>query len=118
MSRRRQQRGVALLTAIVLVAIAAVIATTIAFNSAMTARRAIAVFTVAQALRFTGARQPPILEHADLRRVVALHRIQRPALAQQLGEISHQRFEQTHAGSLADSRRDRGKRTAESRRAG
>jgi len=52
MPRRRHQRGVALLTAIVLVAIAAVIAATIAFNSAMTARRGIAVFTVAQALRF------------------------------------------------------------------
>ena len=38
MNTRRAQSGVALLTAIVLVAIAAVVATTIAFNSAMTAR--------------------------------------------------------------------------------
>jgi general secretion pathway protein K len=49
---RRGQRGVALLTAVVLVAIAAITATAIAFNSTMDARRGIAVFTVAQALRF------------------------------------------------------------------
>jgi general secretion pathway protein K len=46
----RQQRGIALLTAIILVAIATIVATAVAWQSAMTARRAIAVFTVAQSL--------------------------------------------------------------------
>jgi general secretion pathway protein K len=45
-----QQRGIALLTAIVLVAIAAVLATAIAFASAMSARRASTVFGADQAL--------------------------------------------------------------------
>jgi general secretion pathway protein K len=44
------QRGIALLTAIVLVAIAAVLATAIAFASAMSARRASTVFGADQAL--------------------------------------------------------------------
>ena len=46
----RTQRGVALLTAIVLVAIATVLATAIAFASAMSARRASTVFGSDQAL--------------------------------------------------------------------
>jgi general secretion pathway protein K len=45
-----RQRGVALLTAVVLVALATLTATAIAFNNAMTARRATAVFTATQAL--------------------------------------------------------------------
>ncbi|MFI4914647.1 MAG: type II secretion system minor pseudopilin GspK [Steroidobacterales bacterium] len=47
----RAQRGIALITAIVLVAIAAVIATAIGFNSAMSARRAAANFGVDQSLQ-------------------------------------------------------------------
>ncbi|HEY5020758.1 MAG TPA: type II secretion system minor pseudopilin GspK [Steroidobacteraceae bacterium] len=46
----RAQRGIALLTAIVLVAIAAVLATAIAFASAMSARRASTVFGADQSL--------------------------------------------------------------------
>ncbi len=45
-----QQRGIALITAIVLVAIATVLATTIGFASVMAARRATAVFGADQAL--------------------------------------------------------------------
>jgi general secretion pathway protein K len=45
------QRGVALLTAVILVAIAAVVATAIAFNNAMSARRGIASFGVAQSVQ-------------------------------------------------------------------
>jgi len=47
---RHSQRGIALLTAIVLVAIATVLATAIAFASAMSARRASTVFGADQAL--------------------------------------------------------------------
>ena len=47
---QRNQRGIALLTAIVLVAIATVLATAIAFASAMSARRASTVFGADQAL--------------------------------------------------------------------
>jgi general secretion pathway protein K len=47
---RQNQRGIALLTAIVLVAIATVLATAIAFASAMSARRASTVFGSDQAL--------------------------------------------------------------------
>ncbi len=46
----RRQDGIALLTAVVLVAVAAVLATAIAFASAMSARRASTVFGVDQAL--------------------------------------------------------------------
>jgi general secretion pathway protein K len=46
------QRGIALLTAIILVAVAAIVATTIAWQSQLAARRGIAVFTVAQSLAF------------------------------------------------------------------
>ncbi len=46
----RAQRGIALLTAIILVAIAAVLATAIAFSSAMSARRASTVFGADQSL--------------------------------------------------------------------
>ncbi len=46
------QRGVALLTAIVLVAVATIAATAIAFDTTLTARRGIGVFTAAQGLRF------------------------------------------------------------------
>ncbi len=44
------QRGIALLTAIILVAIATIAATAIAWQSQLSARRGIAVFTVAQSL--------------------------------------------------------------------
>jgi general secretion pathway protein K len=47
---RRTQHGIALLTAIVLVAIAAILATAIAFSSAMAARRASTVFGADQSL--------------------------------------------------------------------
>jgi general secretion pathway protein K len=47
---RRAQHGIALLTAIVLVAIAAVLATAIAYSSAMSARRASTVFGADQSL--------------------------------------------------------------------
>ncbi len=47
---RRSQRGIALLTAVVLVAIATVLATAIAFASAMAARRASTVFGADQSL--------------------------------------------------------------------
>src|SRR5579863_1602133 len=46
----KAQRGIALLTAVVLVAIAAVLATAIAFASAMSARRAATVFGADQSL--------------------------------------------------------------------
>jgi general secretion pathway protein K len=45
----RRQRGIALLTAIILVAIATILATAISWQSSLFARRGIAVFTVAQA---------------------------------------------------------------------
>ena len=45
-----RQHGIAMLTAIVLVAIAAIVATAIAWQSQLAARRGIAVFTVAQSL--------------------------------------------------------------------
>ena len=51
MSRARRQSGIALLTAIILVAIAAITAVAIGFSSAMTARRSAAVFTVAEGLQ-------------------------------------------------------------------
>ncbi|HMI36621.1 MAG TPA: type II secretion system minor pseudopilin GspK [Steroidobacteraceae bacterium] len=47
---RAVERGVALLTAIILVALAAIVATAIVWQSTLSARRAIAVFTVAQSL--------------------------------------------------------------------
>ena len=47
-----RQRGIALLTAIILVAVAAIVATSIAWQSQLAARRGIAVFTVAQSLAF------------------------------------------------------------------
>ncbi len=47
-----RQRGVALLTAVILVAVAAIVATAIAWQSQLAARRGIAVFTVAQSLAF------------------------------------------------------------------
>jgi general secretion pathway protein K len=47
----RTERGIALMTAVVLVAIATITATAIAFNNAMTARRGVAVFMAEQALR-------------------------------------------------------------------
>jgi general secretion pathway protein K len=47
---RARQRGIALLTAIILVAVAAIVATSIAWQSQIDARRGIAVFTVAQSL--------------------------------------------------------------------
>jgi general secretion pathway protein K len=47
---RRCQRGIALLTAIILVAVAAIVATAIAWQSELSQRRGIAVFTVTQSL--------------------------------------------------------------------
>ncbi len=47
-----RQRGIALLTAIILVAVAAIVATSIAWQSQLAARRSIAVLTVAQSLAF------------------------------------------------------------------
>jgi general secretion pathway protein K len=49
---RARQRGIALLTAIILVAVAAIVATSIAWQSQLLARRGIAVFTVAQSVAF------------------------------------------------------------------
>lgn len=49
---RARQRGVALLTAVVLVALATTIAVAIGFSSAMTARRSTATFSVEQGLLF------------------------------------------------------------------
>jgi general secretion pathway protein K len=49
---RARPRGIALLTAIILVAVAAIVATSIAWESQLQARRGIAVFTVAQSLAF------------------------------------------------------------------
>ena len=46
-----RQRGIALLTAIVLFAIATVLAATITYNKAMAARRAAATFALHQALQ-------------------------------------------------------------------
>jgi general secretion pathway protein K len=46
-----QQKGVALITALVLVALATVVAVTIGFNSAMTARRTAGTFSVEQGLQ-------------------------------------------------------------------
>ena len=45
-----RQRGIAMLTAIILVAVAAIVGTAIAWQSQLAARRGIAVFTVAQSL--------------------------------------------------------------------
>jgi general secretion pathway protein K len=47
---KEAQRGIALLTAIILVAIATIAATAIAWQSQLSARRGIAVFTIAQSL--------------------------------------------------------------------
>ena len=47
---RTRQRGIALLTAIILVAIATIVATAIGWQSQLSARRGIAVFTVEQSL--------------------------------------------------------------------
>ena len=46
----KAQRGIALITAIILVALATIIATAISFGSALAARRAAAGFTITQAL--------------------------------------------------------------------
>ena len=51
MKPRSTQRGIALLVAIVLVAIATIAATAIAFNNGLTARRGVAAFSASQALR-------------------------------------------------------------------
>ncbi len=51
-SNRRRQSGVALLTAIILVALATILAVAIAFRTAMTARRGASSFTVEQGLQF------------------------------------------------------------------
>jgi general secretion pathway protein K len=52
MSTPRAQRGIALLTAIILVAIATIVAVSVAWQSALHARRAVAVFTIAQSLAY------------------------------------------------------------------
>jgi general secretion pathway protein K len=49
------ERGIALLTAIILVALATVLAVSIAFGTAMTARRSASTFTVEQGLHFGAA---------------------------------------------------------------
>lgn len=54
MALRQAQRGVALLTAIILVALATLIAAGIAFNTAMAARRSSATFSFDEALQFAG----------------------------------------------------------------
>jgi general secretion pathway protein K len=51
----RHQRGIALMTAIILVALATVLAVSIGFATAMTARRGVAGFTVEQGLQFGAA---------------------------------------------------------------
>jgi general secretion pathway protein K len=51
----KRQRGVALLTAIVLVALATIVATSIAFQSAMAARRGVGAYTLDQGLQFGAA---------------------------------------------------------------
>ncbi|HEX9139021.1 MAG TPA: type II secretion system minor pseudopilin GspK [Steroidobacteraceae bacterium] len=48
----RRQHGMALITALVLVAMATILATAIAFRSTLTARRGIAIFTMTQSMRF------------------------------------------------------------------
>jgi general secretion pathway protein K len=48
----RTQRGIALLTAIILVAIATIVAVSVAWQSALHARRAIAVYTIAQSFAY------------------------------------------------------------------
>jgi general secretion pathway protein K len=52
LSAVRRQRGMALITALVLVAMATILATAIAFRSTLTARRGIAIFTMTQSMRF------------------------------------------------------------------
>jgi general secretion pathway protein K len=51
MSPRRRQRGIALLTALILVALATIVAVAIGFGAAMTMQRTAAVFTVEQGLQ-------------------------------------------------------------------
>jgi general secretion pathway protein K len=51
MKARRQQAGVALIMAVIVVALATIAATAIAYNSALTARRGAGVFTLEQAER-------------------------------------------------------------------
>jgi general secretion pathway protein K len=51
MSRRSRQRGVALLVAIIIFAVATTVAAAITYNKAMAARRAAATFTMEQALQ-------------------------------------------------------------------
>lgn len=55
MNRRAGQRGMALLTAVMLVALASILAVGIAFDSAMTARRAAGGFSVEQGLQLAAA---------------------------------------------------------------
>jgi general secretion pathway protein K len=52
LSALHRQRGMALITALVLVAMATILATAIAFRSTLTARRGIAIFTMTQSMRF------------------------------------------------------------------
>jgi general secretion pathway protein K len=51
----RRQRGIALLTAVILVALATMLAVAIGFSTAMTARRTASSFTVEQGLQFAAA---------------------------------------------------------------
>lgn len=55
MNGARRQRGVAMLTAIILVALATIVAATIAFNNAMAARRGTAVLTFDQGIVYAQA---------------------------------------------------------------
>ncbi|HLQ12165.1 MAG TPA: type II secretion system minor pseudopilin GspK [Steroidobacteraceae bacterium] len=52
---KRRERGVALLTAIILVALATIVATAIAWQASLSARRAAAVFTMAQSFAIAEA---------------------------------------------------------------
>lgn len=51
MNRQRRQRGVALLIAVIIVALATIAATAIAYNNALAAKRGVNVYTVEQSLR-------------------------------------------------------------------
>jgi general secretion pathway protein K len=55
LNRARRQRGIALLTAVILVALATMLAVAIGFSTAMTARRTASSFTVEQGLQFAAA---------------------------------------------------------------
>ena len=55
MNPRQRQRGIALITAILLVALATIMAATIGYENAMTARRGTATFAFEQSLQVSMA---------------------------------------------------------------